>query len=223
MHRECFSENGWKILSNLKDIFNKHNAVLAGGTALALHLGHRISMDLDFFTGSDFFTDRLISEIRKRGLTFRLISEGESYLFVEIENIKVSMFKYEYPFIEKPITFEGIQVAGVLDIASMKVIAISQRGTKRDFVDLYFILQDMPFHKIAEHMVRRFGKERINPIHIGKSLVYFSDAESHPEPDFLTGKEISWDQVKEFFRNHVKQIVYDLDVEINGKRQTNGN
>lgn len=217
MHRECFSENGWKILSSLKDIFNKHNAVLAGGTALALRLGHRISMDLDFFTGSDFDTDRLISEIRKKGQTFRLISEGDGYFLIEVDAIKISMFKYEYPFIEKPVTYEGIKVAGILDIASMKVIAISQRGTKRDFVDLYFILQDMPFHKIAEHMVRRFGKERINPIHIGKSFVYFSDAESHPEPEFLKGKSVSWDQVKKFFRNHVKQIVYDLDVAVKDK------
>lgn len=217
MHRECFSENGWKILSSLKDIFNKHNAVLAGGTALALRLGHRISMDLDFFTGSDFDTDRLISEIRKKGQTFRLVSEGDGYFLIEVDGIKISMFKYEYPFIEKPVTYEGIKVAGILDIASMKVIAISQRGTKRDFVDLYFILQDMPFHKIAEHMVRRFGKERINPIHIGKSFVYFSDAESHPEPEFLKGKSVSWDQVKKFFRNHVKQIVYDLDVAVKDK------
>jgi predicted nucleotidyltransferase component of viral defense system len=217
MHRECFSENGWKILSNLKDIFNKHNAVLAGGTALALHLGHRISMDLDFFTVSDFNTDRLLSEIRKMGQTFRLISEGEGFLFIEVENIKVSMFKYEYPFVEKPVKFEGIEVASVLDIASMKVVAISQRGTKRDFVDLYFILQDIPFHKIAKCMVKRFGKERINHIHIGKSLVYFSDAESHPEPEFLKGKDVSWDKVKEFFRNHVKQIVYDLEISLNDK------
>lgn len=217
MHRECFSENGWKILSNLKDIFNKHNAILAGGTALALHMGHRISIDLDFFTVSDFFTERIFSKIKGRGYTFRLISEGDGYFLIEVEGIKVSMSKYEYPFIEKTITFEGIKVAGISDIASMKVIAISQSGTKRDFVDLYFILQDMPFHKIAEHMVKRFGKERINPIHIGKSFVYFSDAESHPEPEYLKGKEVSWDQIKKFFRNHVKQIVYDLDVAVNSK------
>lgn len=212
MHRECFSENGWKILSSLKEIFNKHNAVLAGGTALALHLGHRISMDLDFFTVSDFYTERIFSKIRGIGYIFRLISEGDGYFLIEVDGIKISMFKYEYPFIEKPVMYEGIKVAGILDIASMKTITISQWGTKRDFVDLYFIMQNIPFHKIVKCMVKRFGKERINPIHIGKSLVYFSDAESHPEPEFLKGKEVSWDQIKKFFRNHVKQIVYDLDV-----------
>lgn len=102
----------------------------------------------------------------------------------------------------------------MLDTASMKVIAISQRGTKRDFVDLYFILQKMPFHKIADHMVRRFGKERINPVHIGKSLVYFSDADSNPEPQYMKGKNIDWDKVKKFLRNHVKQFVLDLDTAV---------
>lgn len=217
MHRECFSENGWKILGNLKSIFNRHNAILAGGTALALHIGHRISIDLDFFTVSDFFTERIFSKIRSKGYIFRLISEGDGHFLIEVDGIKISMFKYEYPFIEKPVMYEGIKVAGILDIASMKVIAISQRGTKRDFVDLYFILQDIPFHKIAEYMVRRFGKERINSTHIGKSFVYFSDAESHPEPEFLKGKDVSWDRVKESFRNHVRQIVYDLDVAVKGK------
>lgn len=103
-------------------------------------------------------------------------------------------------------------VAGILDIASMKVIAISQRGTKRDFIDLYVILQEVPFHKIAEHMINRFGKERINPLHIGKSLVYFSDAESNPEPEYVKGKEIKWDKIKKFFKGHAKQFVLDLDI-----------
>lgn len=128
----------------------------------------------------------------------------------------MSLFKYDYPFIEKPVIYQGVQVAGILDIASMKVIAISQRGTKRDFVDLFFILQNMPFHKVAEHMVRRFGKERINPIHIGKSLVYFSDAESNPDTEYIKGKELSWDNVKKFFRHHVKQFVLDLDMAVKG-------
>lgn len=98
----------------------------------------------------------------------------------------------------------------------MKVIANSQRGTKRDFIDLFFILQNTPFYKVAEHMVKRFGKERINPIHLGKSLVYFSDADSNPDPEYIKGKELSWDNVKKFFRNHVKQFVFDLDMAVKG-------
>ncbi len=214
MHKKCFPVKGWKVLSSLKDILTKYNATLAGGTALALHMGHRISLDLDFFTDVEFRVDSVISDIRSSGYTFRMLSEGEGYLIVEIGGIKTSLFKYDYPLLEKPVIYKGIRVAGISDIASMKVIAISQRGTKRDFVDLYFILQEMPFHKIADHMVRRFGKERINPVHIGKSFVYFSDAESNPEPQYMTGRDISWDKVKKFLRNHVKQFVLDLDTAV---------
>lgn len=214
MHKECFPEQGWIVLKSLKDMFTRYNATLAGGTALALHLGHRISVDLDFFTDKDFEVESIISEIRKTGHPFQLISEGEGYLIANIEGIKISIFKYDYPFLEKPVTYKGIRVAGILDIASMKVIAISQRGTKRDFVDLYFILQETPFHKIAGHMVKRFGKGRINPIHIGKSLVYFSDADSNPEPEYIGGRDVSWEKVKRFFKNHIKQFVLDLDIAV---------
>lgn len=106
---------------------------------------------------------------------------------------------------------KGLKVSGILDIASMKVIAISQRGTKRDFSDLYCILQDTPFHKIARHMVNRFGQERINPLHIGKSFVYFSDADSNPDPDYIEGKHIEWDKIRKFYIRHVRQFVLDLE------------
>lgn len=132
-------------------------------------------------------------------------------MIAEVKGIKISLLKYDYPFLDRTITFEGIKIAGILDIASMKVIAISQRGTKRDFVELYFILQDIPFHKIADHMVKRFGKERLNPVHIGKSLVYFSDAESNPDPMYIKGKAQSWDKIKKFFKGHIKQFVFDTD------------
>jgi len=214
MHRECFPEQGWVILKSLKDVFTKYKAILAGGTACALHLGNRISMDLDFFTSMDFQIESVISEIRKAGHSFQIISEGEGYLVGTIDGMKVSLFTYEYPFLEKTVIYEGIRVAGVLDLASMKVIAISQRGTKRDFADLYGILQEVPFHKIASHMVKRFGKGRINPVHIGKSLVYFSDADSHPEPEYVKGRDVSWEKIKSFFKSHVKQFVLDLDTAV---------
>jgi hypothetical protein len=211
MHKECLPEKGWAVLKSLKHIFLRHHAILAGGTALALQLGHSISVDLDFFTNEEFKVESVISEIRKTGCGFRIISEGSEHITANIEGIKVSLFKYEYPFLEKPCVYEEVKIAGILDIASMKVIAINQRGTKRDFVDLYSILQDIPFHRIVEHMIKRFGKERLNPIHIGKSLSYFSDAESNPDPEYIKGKSVKWDVVKKFFKIHARQFTLDLD------------
>lgn len=211
MHRKCLPDRGWKVLRALKGLLKRYDAVLGGGTALALHLGHRVSADLDFFTPEEFSVESIISGIRTKKLSFKMLSEGEGYFIADVDGIKVSVFKYEYPFIEKTSLYEGVPIAGVLDIASMKLIAISQRGTKRDFIDLYFILKETPFHKIAGHMVNRFGKERFNPVHIGKSLVYFSDAESNPEPAYIKGKAVDWEKVKDFFKRHLKQFVLDLD------------
>ena len=127
---------------------------------------------------------------------------------------KCSLFLYPYPFLDKIKIYQKIKISGILDIATMKLIAIHQRGTQRDFVDLYFILKSIPFHQIASCAVRRFGKERINPFQIGKSLVYFADADADPEPNYKNNNHIKWEIIKEFFRKHIKQFVWDLENEI---------
>ena len=208
MHKECFSKKGWEVLAILKPILLKHEAVLAGGTALALQIGHRMSLDLDFFTVSAFDVEPVISAIRTTGRNFRVLAEGEGHLVMDIEGVKFSLFRYYYPFLDKPVRHQGVSIAGILDIAAMKIIAVSQRGTKRDFVDMYFILQNIPFYKVAEHMVRRFGKERVNPVLIGKALSYFADADSNPEPEYT--KKVKWEKIKTFFKQHAKQFTLDL-------------
>jgi hypothetical protein len=214
VNKKCFPKKGWNVLQTLNPLFDRYEAVLAGGTALALRIGHRISVDLDFFTATPFRVDTIISEIKKTGYKFQILSEGPDHLTANVEGVKVSIFHYEYSFPDKIDIYNGTRIAGLLDIASMKVIAANQRGTKRDFIDIYFILQIVPFHKIARHMVNRFGKDRINPVHIGKSLVYFADAESNPDPEYLKGKSVKWQSVKKFFRDHVRQIVLDLDAAV---------
>jgi hypothetical protein len=212
MHRECLAPKGWSVLKKLAGLVLKHEFVLAGGTALALWIGHRISYDLDFFTLHDFRNDSLIPEIKKTTKDYQAISEEEGSLTLEIEGIKVSFFKYEYPFIAEIARLEQTKLAGILDIAAMKIIAINQRGVKRDFVDFYAILQQIPFHIVARHTVMRFGKDRINPVQTGKSLVYFADADTNPDPAYRKGRELNWDHIKTFLRAHAKQYVLDLEV-----------
>lgn len=209
MHRECFTKKGWAVLATLKPILQKYEAVLAGGTALSLRIGHRISVDLDFFTAMKFNVESVISAIRGTGQKFRVLAEGEGQIVMDIEGVKFSLFHYDYPFLDKQASYKGVNIAGILDIAAMKIIAISQRGTKRDFVDIYFILQSIPFYKVAGHMVRRFGKERVNPVLIGKALTYFTDADSNPEPEYIKVK-MKWEKIKPFFKQHAKQFVLDL-------------
>lgn len=211
MHYNCLPKNTWELLKRLDKLVHKHELVLAGGTGLALQIGHRISVDLDFFTQKKFSTEKVFQELKQLGLKPSIQEESEGSITVLAEETKLSMFHYPYPFTEKIKKAEGSPVAGIIDIASMKIIAISQRGAKRDFVDLYFILQTTPFWKIAKNMIERFGQERINPLHIGKSLVFFDDAEIDPDPNFTGQDNPNWKAVKKFFVKNVQQMVLDLE------------
>ncbi len=211
IYKACLPDNGWRVLTSLWGIIQANQFLLAGGTALSLQKGHRISYDLDFFTLRSFRNDKLISEIKKAALDFRILAEEEGSLTMEIEGVKASFFRYEYPFLDSIVELDQTRMAGILDIAAMKVIALMQRGAKRDFVDLYAILQETPFHKLAGHMIKRFGIERVNPVQMGKSLVYFADADTNPEPAYRKGMELNWEDVRYFFRTHVKQFVFDLE------------
>lgn len=211
MHSECLPANLREILKNLGKVVHTHRLILAGGTGLALQIGHRISVDLDFFTPKPFSAERIFQQIKRLGLKPKVEEESKGSLTVTIEGTKVSFFHYPYPFIEGIKGACGIPVAGITDIASMKAIAISQRGAKRDFIDLYFVLQATPFRKVAENMIKRFGKDRVNPVHIGKSLVCFNDAESDPEPRFCGKVKPAWETVKKFFIKNIRQMVMDLE------------
>ena len=210
-YKACLPDKGWSALTALRSIIQANQFLLAGGTALALQKGHRISYDLDFFTLRSFRNDKLISEIKKTAIPFQIVAEEEGSLTLDIDGVKVSFFRYEYPFFDKIVEIGQTPMAGLLDIAAMKVIAIIQRGAKRDFIDLYTILQEIPFHKLAGHMIKRFGKERVNPVQMGKSFVYFADADTNPEPAYRKGVGLNWEDVRKFFRTHVKQFVFDLE------------
>lgn len=209
MHTECMTPETLKVAGRLTKIIQGRHFVLAGGTAAALHIGHRISVDLDLFTGRRFSNDMILQAMKLQGLMPEVLQEEEGTLTVIVNGVKISLFLYPYPFIEKTASLKGISVAGIIDIASMKVLAITQRGAKRDFVDLYFILRDIPFAKVAANMFARFGAGRINPAVIGKALVYFVDADSEPEPQYLT-KNKDWKSIKKYFFDHVRQFTLDL-------------
>jgi hypothetical protein len=169
-----------------------------------------MSDNLDFYTDTYFRVESLISDIRRTGRPFNIISGEDGYLFAEIDGIKFSLLEYDYPFIQETISFEDIQIADVMDIITMKLMAVSRSGTKSDFVDLYFVLKYSSFLNVAEHMIRRFGRERVSSIDIGQSLTNFSGADFNPEPAFVNGHKVSWGEVKRFFKQHSDEFAGDL-------------
>lgn len=180
------------------------NFYLAGGTALALHLGHRKSIDLDFFASKKDYPkiERLNIELKE--FNPKIISQSEGTLDVIINDVKVSFLEYDYPLLEtivKADDFKELSMASVLDIACMKITAISSRGSKKDFVDMYFILQNIKFDIVLKAFYEKYKGVNYSQFHILKSLLYFEDAEKDPDSDFLN--HVEWRFVKSFIEKEV--------------------
>ncbi len=180
------------------------DAYLAGGTACALQLGHRISIDLDFFTEKEFDAKTTIQQLQKIG-HFELEQESWGTILGYLETVRFSLFVYQYPVLFPTKDFNGIRLLDLRDIAAMKVDAISSRGIKRDFIDLYFICQGgLSLREILKFYDQKYRTLASNLIHIRKSLVYFVDAEASETPKMI--KPVNWETVKSFFEREVKKI-----------------
>ncbi|HOJ85459.1 MAG TPA: nucleotidyl transferase AbiEii/AbiGii toxin family protein [Elusimicrobiales bacterium] len=177
---------------------------LAGGTALALHLGHRISYDLDFFSEKEFNCKKLLENLRKVG-SFNVDVFKNDTLTGVFNGIKISFFYYPYKVLFPFELYEGMRIASICDIGCMKIVAIVNRGTKRDFIDLYFICRDFfSLKEILEFYTKKYGEFATNIVSIKKSLVYFDDAEMDDMPEMI--KKISWDKVKKYFVKEVMSL-----------------
>ena len=200
MFPEILSETARQSLDTLKEVPVFQSAYLAGGTALALQLGHRYSYDLDFFTPEKFNENMLTQQLGETLSDFRLERQEWRTILGYVKDMRFSIFYYKYPLLFSTHEFGGIQIADAKDIAPMKIAAVADRGTKRDFIDLYFLLS---VHKVVgleetlDLYEKKFGNLAQNKVHILKSFVYFDDAEEDAMPQMI--KDVSWNSVKKFF------------------------
>ena len=178
---------------------------LAGGTALALRLGHLISIDLDFFSKYNFHEKTIQNKLKNLGnLT---INQIETQTINAILNdVKLSLIHYPYNLIAKSDDYFGIKIASIEDIACMKIDAVSSRGTKRDFVDIYYICEHgFDLKNILNLFDEKYKGIKFNRLYQLKSLVYFEDADAQPMPKMLV--KTDWEKVKMFFRTTVPKLV----------------
>jgi predicted nucleotidyltransferase component of viral defense system len=181
------------------------NAYLAGGTAMALQIGHRISVDLDFFT-QEKFNEKELSKKLATHKEFVQAGTAKWTVWGEIGDTKFSIFHYQYPLIEPTISFEGLHLASLADIAAMKIHAIEERGTRRDFVDVYFLAKYFTLPQMLDFYQKKYAVLDDHFYHILRSLDYFEDAEKETDlPKML--KEINWEEIKVFFREETKKLV----------------
>jgi nucleotidyltransferase AbiEii toxin of type IV toxin-antitoxin system len=195
-HRKVIPASTETTLCALRDAHLLDRFYLAGGTALALQFGHRLSLDLDFFSPGHFNEDALLQQLQ--ALTgFALASKAPYTLHATVDKTKVSFLGYAYPMLFPTNQFLDVAVADPRDIACMKVSAIASRGTKRDFVDLYVSAEHWGLKEILQLFDRKYTQAHYSMIHILKSLTFFADAEKDPMPHMLVS--LDWDKVKQFF------------------------
>ena len=208
MHLEILDPKRKKVLSKL-GFLNKLGFYMAGGTALALQIGHRTSLDFDFYTEKRFDARKLREQFDKKFKKVQEIYIAEDTLGLDADGIKMSFFRYSYRLIRSYVRMEDICLASKEDIAAMKILAISQRGKRRDFIDIYFLIKEFGLREIIE-----FTKEKYQMfnIYVGlQGLLYFKDADEDSEKQrFKMLQKADWWRIKKYIIREVNFLKISL-------------
>lgn len=181
----------------LKDFY------LSGGTALSLQLGHRESEDLNFFSRQSFEPERLQENLLIMG-TLEQTELASGTLNTFLDGVKLQFLEYPYDLLEPTIDMRAIQLSAVADIACTKLQTIGMRGHKKDFIDLYFVLQRHSLGELFKLLERKYVNINYSQTHILKSLVFFDDADGQPMPKMH--RDVRWEAVKDSIIDHVRKI-----------------
>jgi len=173
---------------------------LAGGAALGVHLGHRRSVDLDFFSkAADADLEGMKAVLAPCFERVEVVAQSDVSLRLLCDGLPIDFVRYPYPPLEPLAQTHGVGLAGLRDLAAMKLAAISRRGLRRDFWDLHAIVgAGLSLRECADAYVRRFGVREADLYHVLRALTYFDDAEKDPVlPRGLD--DAGWARIKGFF------------------------
>ena len=178
---------------------------LAGGTALALQIGHRRSVDLDFFSPTeDIPTIRPVLEKALAPFHATLADSAWGNLVYLADDVRLGFYGYGHPLVAPLVEAEEIRLASVRDIALMKLDALLSRAARKDFYDLYFICQKVPLREVLDLAPQKYPSVRDFEAQVVKRLVFFENAEQDADPPLLA--RVTWQAVKEYFTGHARQI-----------------
>jgi hypothetical protein len=181
---------------------------LAGGTGLALQLGHRLSVDLDLFSLTPFDSGFYLEYLEKN-YKFASDFSAISTLKGSIDNIKVDFISHSYSLVLPLVESEEIRLYSTADIAAMKINAIAGNGTRsKDFVDMYFLLEQFSINQILEFYETKYNDR--NTFHALKSLNYFDEVDLADWPVLIKNKKMTWDKVKSTIDKYCKEYSKNL-------------
>lgn len=204
-HLEILSKNQTDLLFKFK---LPKNYYLAGGTALALYLSHRTSLDFDFYTSSEFDRGEIFNLLKKNwGEENITVSSLEKNNFIgKINNVNVSVFHYPYRLLADLVNLRHISLASLDDIAAMKIIAVIQRPAKRDYIDLYYLLGQYPLGTIFQWAGKKYPN--FNSYLALRALSFFDDVENEKIEERgikILDKSFSWEKAKKEIFEEVKK------------------
>lgn len=190
-----------ELLKKLQGNKAFNNLLLVGGTSLALQIGHRISIDIDLFGKINITMPELNELLTSYGKVVKIQQTNNIHIFT-LNGVKTDIVNYSYPWIRQSVSSGGLRLASKEDIAAMKLSAITGRGTKKDFVDLYFLLQYFTLHQMLSFYEEKYADGSI--FMVLRSLSYFDDAEEDPMPRMLN--KVTWEKVKSKIIEELKKV-----------------
>ncbi len=181
-----------ELLRKLMKVDDFLNFYLVGGTSLSLQMGHRNSVDIDLFGKQEIDSDLFLNILNEFGKT-EVKQSSKNILITDINGLKVDFVNYRYDLLDEPIEFDGIRMLSKKDIAAMKLNAIAGRGSKKDFIDLYFLMSEFSIKEMLQFYNQKYfdGSEFM----VVKSLSYFEEANEQPQPQMF--KDFDWEICKQ--------------------------
>lgn len=206
IHWEAAAPGVRKVYENLSKALADSRFYLAGGTALALQEGHRISVDLDLFAPTIGQPEALVRRLTTGGMEIEVVSTAQETLYVQAEGVQISFIGSPFPWLAPPVRPAPglLPLASAEDLAAMKLAAVASRGNRKDFVDLWVLItRRKPLQEYLDGFRAKYGARDIG--HVVRSLVFFDDADSEPPLRLLA--PIRWAQVKKDFRRWVGRLM----------------
>lgn len=196
-----------KVLRRVAVLATEREFYLARGTAVAIHLGHRESVDLDWFTSGPVDEPlELAAELRESGLVFDVTGVEDGTLHGTMEGVKLSFLEYRYPPVAPAVAWEeyGCRLASVEDLACMKLSAIGSRGAKRDFIDICALGRShVPIDRMLGFYRQKFDIRDVG--HTLTALTYFDDADEERMPRMLW--DVEWEEIKRTIEGWVREYL----------------
>ena len=186
-----------KVMS--EKLFSDFN--LVGGTALSLQIGHRNSIDIDLFGNSEINSDLFIEKLSEFG-EVKVTQSTKNILITKINDVKVDFVNYKYPLLSECLRIENIRMLSTKDIAAMKLNAIAGRGSKKDFIDLYFLLNEFSLEEMVSFYEKKYSDGSI--FMVQKSLAFYEDADSQLQPKMF--KDFNWETCKQKITEEVLKL-----------------